>query len=97
MSTHTPGPWKIVQGADECCIYIESSVHGPRGGIATVFCESEKPSDVETADAQLITAAPELFTLLKILAADNWVDLSLTEQATTLKDAAAVIAKVETA
>lgn len=67
MSTHTPGPWKIVQGGDEECIYIEESGHSPngRGAIATVFTVHEKPTENEQRDACLIAAAPDLLEALR--------------------------------
>lgn len=69
MSTFTPGPWKVVRGGDEKCLYIEQVVYGAsgRGAVATVFTVHEKPTDTETADANLIASAPNLLTALKVM------------------------------
>ena len=64
---HTKGPWKIVQGGDEECIYIEQANYDPngRGAVATVFTVHAKPTEQELADAYLIASSPVMLEALR--------------------------------
>lgn len=72
MSAHTPGPWKMIKGADDdetrCAVVQDNG--DKEWLIATV--ENGAPGDclaTESANAHLIAAAPDLLAALKELAA----------------------------
>lgn len=100
--THTPGPWTIVEvGPDEhlsvihdCC---ESSADCEAEGgiteIADIYYQGGDGS-MEPANARLISAAPELLTLAKIVA--QWFhDATTSDEMRIHNDASAAIAKAK--
>ena len=72
--------WEINDSEDRTIAEIDNTGLGPQ---------------VEDAYAHLLAAAPDMLEALKVISADGWVDLSLTEQAEWLKKAAKTIARAE--
>lgn len=62
----TPGPWVIDAGGDG-----EIEVWAPDTGYVTIaICSGTEPSEIEKANARLITAAPDLFEALQDMLRD---------------------------
>ncbi len=80
MTCHCPGPWEVVKEAHSFNYAVFGP--GPRDIIAHVI-DLFFPNDVVTANAQLIAAAPQLFSALSEI-----VELAaLTDDFTSVDDA----------
>ena len=60
---HTPGPWHIEQADPNLPLYVVSDVTG------IVICDLVGPPDRTEANANLITAAPKMLTMLMYVSA----------------------------
>jgi hypothetical protein len=73
MSKHTPGPWKIDMTTMFDCNYSRASaaIVGANGAPVVLFDPSEgeykQALDPDSADAHLISAAPDLLDALDLL------------------------------
>jgi hypothetical protein len=67
MSKHTPGPWKIVHHANG--LGEATQIDGAnRGSVADVYGATD---GVQTANAHLIAAAPDMLEALEALMSDS--------------------------
>lgn len=87
MSKHTPGPW--IAGAGGTGRLVETK----DGSIAIAMLNLAAPEDVATANARLITAAPDLLSALVSLEQAYANRHSPQHRAACLIEARAVIAK----
>jgi len=89
MSKPRPAPWifDVVSG----CV-LDSDGH-----FVIDIDESLAIDDDDSRDSvgRLISAAPELLECLRVVSANDWVDLSISDQDKWLRKSAAAIAKVE--
>lgn len=64
MSKHTPGPWEVREGKTGDMKIFVKGVRDSYGALAVVKAR-EGREHINTADAQLIAAAPELLSACK--------------------------------
>ena len=104
MSKHTPGPWFVVNvGDDDEPMYSVKAARiagkEPRHEVA-LCATGDSPQEMETANARLIAAAPEMLEVLKawVALADEAVqtygeDMVHPKEREVIRSARAVIAK----